>query len=176
MRPLLLSVVTCVLVLGAVWAQNTGESGGAPQLPVGQTFKQFEFPIYQQGVLKATLDAVEAKGITLNRAETTDLTIKIYDNGAVTTTYVSIFLGTLAAAIFLARRILPRTSAAVPIPRLASATACILGLVMLIQRVAAAGADTFVAGSAIFGCADYQAVIDAMRYELRGAKPVSKVA
>jgi ribulose-phosphate 3-epimerase len=45
-----------------------------------------------------------------------------------------------------------------------------------IQRVAAAGADTFVAGSAIFGCADYQAVIDAMRYELRGARPVSKVA
>jgi ribulose-phosphate 3-epimerase len=45
-----------------------------------------------------------------------------------------------------------------------------------IQRVAAAGADTFVAGSAIFGCADYQAVIDAMRYELRGANPVSKVA
>ena len=45
-----------------------------------------------------------------------------------------------------------------------------------IQRVAAAGADTFVAGSAIFGCADYQAVIDAMRYELRGTSPVSKVA
>lgn len=45
-----------------------------------------------------------------------------------------------------------------------------------IQRVAAAGADTFVAGSAIFGCADYQAVIEAMRHELRGAAPVSKVA
>ena len=45
-----------------------------------------------------------------------------------------------------------------------------------IQRVAAAGADTFVAGSAIFGCADYQAVIDAMRYELRGASPISRVA
>ena len=45
-----------------------------------------------------------------------------------------------------------------------------------IQRVGAAGADTFVAGSAIFGCADYQAVIEAMRHELRGATPVSKVA
>jgi ribulose-phosphate 3-epimerase len=45
-----------------------------------------------------------------------------------------------------------------------------------IQRVASAGADTFVAGSAIFGCADYQAVIDAMRYELRRAAPVSRVA
>ena len=45
-----------------------------------------------------------------------------------------------------------------------------------IQRVASAGADTFVAGSAIFGCADYQAVIEAMRYELRRVGPVSKVA
>jgi ribulose-phosphate 3-epimerase len=45
-----------------------------------------------------------------------------------------------------------------------------------IRRVAAAGADTFVAGSAIFGCADYQAVIDALRYELRALTPSSKVA
>jgi ribulose-phosphate 3-epimerase len=45
-----------------------------------------------------------------------------------------------------------------------------------IRAVAAAGADTFVAGSAIFGCADYQAVIDAMRYELRRVAPASKVA
>ena len=35
-----------------------------------------------------------------------------------------------------------------------------------IRRVAAAGADTFVAGSAIFGKPDYKAVIDAMRGEL----------
>jgi ribulose-phosphate 3-epimerase len=35
-----------------------------------------------------------------------------------------------------------------------------------IGRVAAAGADTFVAGSAIFGQPDYQAVIDAMRAAL----------
>ena len=35
-----------------------------------------------------------------------------------------------------------------------------------IRRVAAAGADTFVAGSAIFGKPDYKAVIDAMRAEL----------
>ena len=45
-----------------------------------------------------------------------------------------------------------------------------------IQRAAAAGADTFVAGSAIFGCADYKAVIDAMRYELRRPLLASKVA
>jgi ribulose-phosphate 3-epimerase len=36
-----------------------------------------------------------------------------------------------------------------------------------IQRVAAAGADTFVAGSAIFGKPDYKGVIDAMRSSLK---------
>jgi ribulose-phosphate 3-epimerase len=35
-----------------------------------------------------------------------------------------------------------------------------------IRRVADAGADTFVAGSAIFGQADYKPVIDAMRKQL----------
>ena len=35
-----------------------------------------------------------------------------------------------------------------------------------IAQIAAAGADTFVAGSAIFGKPDYRAVIDAMRLEL----------
>ena len=35
-----------------------------------------------------------------------------------------------------------------------------------IAAVAAAGADTFVAGSAIFGQKDYRAVIDSMRAEL----------
>ncbi len=38
-----------------------------------------------------------------------------------------------------------------------------------IARVASAGADTFVAGSAIFGQPDYRAVIDAMRRQLAGA-------
>ena len=37
-----------------------------------------------------------------------------------------------------------------------------------IRRVADAGADTFVAGSAIFGKPDYAAVIQAMRQELKG--------
>jgi ribulose-phosphate 3-epimerase len=36
-----------------------------------------------------------------------------------------------------------------------------------IRRVADAGADTFVAGSAIFGQRDYRAVIEAMRAALR---------
>ena len=35
-----------------------------------------------------------------------------------------------------------------------------------IRQVADAGADTFVAGSAIFGQPDYKAVIDAMRAQL----------
>ena len=39
-----------------------------------------------------------------------------------------------------------------------------------IAQVAAAGADTFVAGSAIFGQADYRSVIDAMRTSLAGAQ------
>jgi len=43
-----------------------------------------------------------------------------------------------------------------------------------IRRVADAGADTFVAGSAIFGQRDYKAVIDAMRVEL--AAPLKKAA
>jgi ribulose-phosphate 3-epimerase len=38
-----------------------------------------------------------------------------------------------------------------------------------IAAAAKAGADTFVAGSAIFGASDYKTVIDAMRAELAGA-------
>ena len=44
-----------------------------------------------------------------------------------------------------------------------------------IRQVADAGADTFVAGSAIFGRPDYRAVIDAMRTEL-GAPALEEVA
>ena len=40
-----------------------------------------------------------------------------------------------------------------------------------IREIAAAGADTFVAGSAIFGAKDYGAVIKQMREELSKAKP-----
>jgi hypothetical protein len=77
------------LVLGSALAQTSGDSENAPQLPVGQTFKNFEYPIYQDGKLKATLKAVTATGITLNRAETTELKIDTYENGAVTTTITS---------------------------------------------------------------------------------------
>ena len=39
-----------------------------------------------------------------------------------------------------------------------------------IAAVAAAGADTFVAGSAIFGAKDYRATIDAMRRQIAGTR------
>lgn len=39
-----------------------------------------------------------------------------------------------------------------------------------IAQIAAAGADTFVAGSAIFGKSDYKAVIDEMRAQLAGVR------
>jgi ribulose-phosphate 3-epimerase len=42
-----------------------------------------------------------------------------------------------------------------------------------IGRVAAAGADTFVAGSAIFGSKDYKATIAAMRRELASARLIT---
>jgi ribulose-phosphate 3-epimerase len=45
-----------------------------------------------------------------------------------------------------------------------------------IRRVADAGADTFVAGSAIFGQRDYRLVIDAMRAELESAAPLKRAA
>ena len=91
MRLLVPILEACLLLMGAARAQNAGDSSNssAPQLPVGQVFKQFEFPSYQDGVLKYTLFATEAKGITLNRAETTDLKIDVYDNGAKTTTITS---------------------------------------------------------------------------------------
>jgi ribulose-phosphate 3-epimerase len=45
-----------------------------------------------------------------------------------------------------------------------------------IRRVADAGADTFVAGSAIFGSKDYRAVLEAMRARLGRSAPASRVA
>ena len=91
MRPLFPSLGAGILAVGVAAAQVAGDSGGgnAPQLPVGQTFKQFEFPVYQDGKLRYTLNAIEARGITLNRAEATNLKIEVYDNGAITTTITS---------------------------------------------------------------------------------------
>ena len=77
------------LVLGAALAQKAGDGESGPQLPVGQTNKQFEFPDYENGQLKATFYATEATGITLNRAEAKNVKIETYANGAVTTTITS---------------------------------------------------------------------------------------
>jgi hypothetical protein len=90
MRPLFLSLGAGILAMGTASAQVAGDaSAGTPQLPVGQVFKQFAYPYYQEGVLQYTLSAVEARGITLNRAETTDLKIELYANGVKTTTITS---------------------------------------------------------------------------------------
>ena len=69
--------------------QTAGPGGNVPQIPFGQTYKDFEFPLYQNGSLSYTLSAVSAKGLTVNRAETTDLKIDIYTAGKVTTTITS---------------------------------------------------------------------------------------
>lgn len=89
MRSLLLSIGTCILILDAAWAQNSGVGANTPQLPVGQTFKNFEFPIYQNGILSYKFIAATATGTTLNRAAVTDLKIEVYDHGAVTATITS---------------------------------------------------------------------------------------
>jgi hypothetical protein len=89
MRLFILSLGACTLALGAVFAQNSGESESGPQLPVGQTNKQFEFPDYENGTLKATFFATEATGITLNRADAKNVKIQVYNNGSVTTTITS---------------------------------------------------------------------------------------
>jgi hypothetical protein len=78
------------MMAGAAQAQsNAPDSSGVTELPVGQIYRDFQFPRYEGGQLKFTLAATEAKGITINRAETTDLKIDLYDSGKVTTTITS---------------------------------------------------------------------------------------
>jgi hypothetical protein len=89
MRSLVLSMGVMALVAGAAWAQAPGGGGATPQIPYGQTFKDFQFPIYDKGELKAMMAAITAKGVTLNRAEATELKIELYDQGKVTTTITS---------------------------------------------------------------------------------------
>jgi hypothetical protein len=82
----------CVLLAGVALAQNSGGPGNGSQvLPVGQTFREFTYPVYGlDGQLKYKLFAVEATGVTLNRAEATDLRIEVFDNtGQKTTTITS---------------------------------------------------------------------------------------
>jgi hypothetical protein len=94
MRLLILSVAGW-LAAGLVLAGDAGRSqpGGSDmtQLPVNQTYKdpQYQYWDTETGQLKFTLTAREAKGITVNRAETTDMKIQLYTAGKVTTTITS---------------------------------------------------------------------------------------
>jgi len=87
MRPLVLSIGFCTCILGVAWAQTAG--GTAPTVPVGQTFKNFEFPYYEDGKLKWSATASQATGVTQNRAEAMDVKIKVYDNDSVSMTVTS---------------------------------------------------------------------------------------
>jgi hypothetical protein len=90
MRPLPLSLVLWAVALVALGQAPAGSgSGNIPQIPVGQTYQSFEFPRYENGQLTYTLSAVSAKGLTINRAQATDLKIQIYTQGKVTTTITS---------------------------------------------------------------------------------------
>jgi hypothetical protein len=68
---------------------GAGNGPNLPQIPFGQTYKDFQFPVYQNGQLSYRLSAVSAKGITVNRADTNDLKIEIFTQGKVTTTITS---------------------------------------------------------------------------------------
>ncbi|MCE0496646.1 MAG: LPS export ABC transporter periplasmic protein LptC [Methylacidiphilales bacterium] len=89
MRPFVLSLSAWCLVLSAAWAQTVSDSGNIPQIPYGQSYKNFEFPMYEGGVLKWKLYATQATGVSLNRAEVTDMKIEGYENGQVTTIITS---------------------------------------------------------------------------------------
>jgi hypothetical protein len=108
---LFLSLCAGAMTFGVASAQTTAGGGNAPQIPYGQTFKDFQFPLYQNGQLSAMLSAVSAKGTTLNRAETTDLKIQVYESGKVATTITS-----PKADLYLAERIM-RTKNTVQIER-----------------------------------------------------------
>jgi hypothetical protein len=89
MRPFLLSLSLCLLALPATVAQTSPGGANLPQIPFGQVYKDFQFPLYQNGQLSATFSAVSATGVTINRAETLDLKIDLYTAGKVTTTITS---------------------------------------------------------------------------------------
>jgi hypothetical protein len=76
-----------MVAAGQTPAGNSG--GNIPQIPVGQVYKDFVFPRYENGQLAYTLSAVSATGLTINRAQTTDLKIQIFTQGKVTTTITS---------------------------------------------------------------------------------------
>lgn len=88
MKPFTLSLISCALFLGLSLAQTTDEVG-SPQLPVGQTFKNFTFPSYKDGQLNYTFYAEQATGVTINRAVATNVKIELYENNVITTIITS---------------------------------------------------------------------------------------
>ena len=96
MRLLTLSLAgALVIALAAARAQSSASSSSpssssdVTQLPVGQVYKDFAYPYWENGQLKFTMSATEATGITINRAETSNLKIDLYTDGKVTTTITS---------------------------------------------------------------------------------------
>ena len=76
----------CLLARSSPPAKN---ADNAPQIPFGQTYKDFQFPIWQKGQLAYTLTAASATGVSLNRADASDVKIDVYTNDKVTTTITS---------------------------------------------------------------------------------------
>jgi hypothetical protein len=96
MRLLTLSLAgVLVVAFAAARAQSSASSSPPPsssdvtQLPVGQVYKDFAYPYWENGQLKFTMSATEATGITINRAECSNLKIDLYTDGKVTTTITS---------------------------------------------------------------------------------------
>ena len=91
MRRLLFSVgwwaAACLLARSSPTAGKQADA--APQIPFGQTYKDFQFPIWQKGQLAYTLTAASATGVSLNRADASDVRIDVYTNDKVTTTITS---------------------------------------------------------------------------------------
>jgi hypothetical protein len=81
-------LAACFLALSAACAQSTS-GGSLPQIPYGQTYRNFQLPYYDGGVLKWQLSAALATGVSLNRAEVTDMKIELFTDGKVTTTVTS---------------------------------------------------------------------------------------
>lgn len=90
MRLLILSITGWLIATGAAALAQSNSSSGVTQLPPNQIYRDPQYPFWDAtGQLKYILTATEIKGITINRAESTDLKIDLYTAGKVTTTITS---------------------------------------------------------------------------------------
>jgi hypothetical protein len=80
--------MTCPLAC-AQSSSSGHDAGSMPQIPFGQTYKDFQFPVYQKGQLAYTFTAATATGVTINRADATDVKIDVYTGDKVTTAITS---------------------------------------------------------------------------------------